>query len=94
MNDEIPNSEPASLMWVFWAYPILSFMLMAVNLYFIVHAIKTGRPYYWIWIIFVMPVLGAAAYFLVEMRPNIRSVDWSSLRCTTFLSCASQGRWR
>ena len=80
MDDEIPYSEPASLMWVFWAYPILSFMWMAVNLYFIVHAIKTGRPYYWIWIIFVMPVLGAAAYFLVEMRPNLRSIDWSNLR--------------
>ncbi len=80
MDDEIPYSEPASLMWVLWAYPILSFLLMAVNLFFIVHAIKTGRPYYWIWIIFVMPVLGAAAYFLVEMRPNLRSIDWSNLR--------------
>ena len=80
MNEEISYSEPASLTWVLWTYPILSLLLMAVNLFFIVHAIKTGRPYYWIWIIFVMPVLGAAAYFLVEMRPNIRSIDWSNLR--------------
>jgi hypothetical protein len=53
---------------------------MAVNRFFIVHAIKTGRPYYWVWVIFMMPVLGAAAYFFVEMRPNIRRVDWQSLR--------------
>ncbi len=74
-----PYSE-TNWMWVLWAYPLMSLLLMAVNLFFIVHAIKTGRPFYWIWIIFVMPVLGAAAYFIIEMRPNLRSIDWAELK--------------
>ena len=73
-------SAPPNWMQVLWAYPFISFLLMAINLFFIVHAIKTGRPYYWVWIIFMMPVLGAAAYFFVEMRPRVRSVDWASFR--------------
>ncbi len=75
-----PYQNPAGLFSVLWAYPAISLLLMIVNLYFIVHAVKTGRPYYWIWIIFAMPVLGAAAYFIVEMRPTLRRVDWQSLR--------------
>lgn len=73
-------SGPNDWMYVLWAYPLISFFLMAVNLFFIVHAVKTGRPYYWVGIIFMMPVLGAAAYFFVEVRPNVRSIDWASLR--------------
>ena len=76
MDQPGPFPEPTQLMWVFWAYPFLSFVLMGVNLFFIVHAIKTGRPYYWVWIIFVMPVVGALAYFIIEMRPNLRCIDW------------------
>jgi hypothetical protein len=80
MEQQGPFPAPTQLMWVFWAYPFLSFILMGVNLFFIVHAIKTGRPYYWVWIIFVMPVIGALAYFIIEMRPNLRRIDWADLR--------------
>ena len=80
MRDQETFPAPTQLMWLFWAYPLLSFLLMAVNLFFIVHAIKTGRPYYWVWIIFVMPVIGAAAYFIIELRPSFRRVDWADLR--------------
>ena len=80
MRDQGPFPAPSHLMWVFWAYPFLSLLLMALNLFFIVHAIKTGRPYYWVWIIFVMPVIGAAAYFIIELRPSFRRVDWADLR--------------
>ncbi len=79
-NPSGPIADPSQWMWVFWAYPLLSFVLMAVNLFFIVHAIKTGRPYYWVWIIFVMPVLGALAYFIIELRPSVRPIDWKELR--------------
>jgi hypothetical protein len=79
-NHSVGFSGANDFTYFLWAYPLLSFLLMAVNLFFIVHAIKTGRPYYWVWIIFMMPVLGAAAYFFVEMRPNVRSIDWAGLR--------------
>lgn len=79
-NPSVGFSGAHDLTYILWAYPLVSFLLMGVNLFFIVHAVKTGRPYYWVWIIFMMPVLGAAAYFFVEMRPNVRSIDWASLR--------------
>lgn len=87
-----PYQNPVGLFSVLWAYPAISLLLMVVNLYFIVHAVKTGRPYYWIWIIFAMPVLGAAAYFIVEMRPTLRRVDWQSR--PTILPRASHVRCR
>ena len=80
MEQQRSFSEHTQLMWVVWAYPFLSFVLMGVNLFFIVHAIKTGRPYYWVWIIFVMPVIGALAYFIIEMRPNLPRMDLADLR--------------
>jgi hypothetical protein len=36
-----------------------------------VHCIKTGRPWYWFWIIVIFSVLGALAYFLVEIVPHM-----------------------
>jgi hypothetical protein len=39
----------------------------------IVHVLKTGRPYYWIWILFAAPWLGGLAYVLVELLPDLRA---------------------
>lgn len=39
----------------------------------IVHVLKTGRPYYWIWILFMAPALGGIAYVLVELLPELRT---------------------
>jgi hypothetical protein len=37
-----------------------------------VHVYKTGRPYWWIWIIFMGSLLGCAAYALIEIAPELR----------------------
>src|SRR5437868_15336987 len=47
----------------------------------IVHVLKTGRPYWWFWILFSAPVLGGIAYALVELAPDLRtgggpSISW------------------
>jgi|GEM_PF-4675813 hypothetical protein len=47
----------------FWFVPVIQVL-------FVVHAIKTGRSWYWIWIIFGFPLLGAAIYFFVEFLPS------------------------
>ncbi len=47
----------------------LSYLL---NILLIVHAMKTGRPFYWIFII-MTPVIGPLAYFLVELLPELSS---------------------
>jgi len=53
----------------------LSYVL---NILLIVHAMKTGRPYYWIFII-MTPVIGPLAYFLVELLPEL-SNDYRAKR--------------
>jgi len=37
-----------------------------------VHVYRTGRPYWWIWILFVGSLLGCLAYLLIEIVPELR----------------------
>jgi hypothetical protein len=37
-----------------------------------VHVYKTGRPYWWIWILFMGSLLGCLAYLLIEIVPELR----------------------
>ena len=39
----------------------------------IVHVMKTGREFYWIWIILLLPYVGGLAYLIVEILPGLRS---------------------
>lgn len=43
-----------------------------IQLCFVVHVIRTGRPYYWAVIIMSFPVVGCVAYYFVEIFPNSR----------------------
>ncbi len=36
----------------------------------IVHALKTGRAYWWLAVIFFLPLAGSIAYFIVEILPD------------------------
>lgn len=38
----------------------------------IVHAFRTGRPYWWFWILFSAPFIGGLIYLLVEIAPGWR----------------------
>ena len=37
-----------------------------------VHVVRTGRPLYWLFLIFIAPMLGCAVYFFVEMLPDLQ----------------------
>ncbi|OUD16170.1 hypothetical protein [Thioflexithrix psekupsensis] len=52
--------------------PILIILSTLLQVFFIVHVIKTGRERYWIFIILLFPFLGSAAYFFIELLPEIR----------------------
>jgi hypothetical protein len=52
--------------------PLLIILSTILQVFFIVHVIKTGRERYWIFIILLFPFLGSAAYFFVELLPEIR----------------------
>jgi len=59
----------------------VSYLYLAIVLVQIltaVHAFKTGRDWYWVWIILLFPLIGAAIYFLVEVAPDLRAGQVSS----------------
>src|SRR4051812_43872038 len=64
VNDWSPLGIGAKLLWM-------------VQLGLIVHVFKTGRPYFWFWILFSAPVIGGLAYAFVELAPNLRGTGGS-----------------
>jgi hypothetical protein len=44
----------------------------AIAIFFAIHAIRSGRHYYWLIILFSFPLLGSAVYFFMEYMPDIR----------------------
>lgn len=49
---------------------ILAALSLAVQIYFIVHVFRSGRPYWWAFIILSAPVVGSIAYYLIEVMPG------------------------
>ncbi len=47
---------------------ILSIILQVA---FVIHIVKTGRSTTWIWIVIVLPLAGAIAYFVLEVLPEL-----------------------
>jgi hypothetical protein len=52
--------------------PILGALCGAIQACFALHALKTGRPYYWVFIILVFPVAGCVLYYFIEVYPTSR----------------------
>ena len=52
---------------------IMGGVVVMLQLTVIFHAMKTGRPYYWIFIIMGFPILGCVIYFIIEVLPGSRS---------------------
>src|ERR1700760_3457990 len=48
----------------------LYLLIGAAQIFFIIHAARTGRPYYWMMIILFVPMLGMLAYIVFELLPN------------------------
>lgn len=54
-------------------YSIPTLIELAAKIACIVHLIKTGRSYLWIWVILLFPVGGVLIYFFMEIFPDLRS---------------------
>jgi hypothetical protein len=52
--------------------PLLIGLTVVIQICFVVHALRTGRPTYWVFIILAAPVLGCVAYYFVEVFPSTR----------------------
>ena len=46
-------------------------LLLIVQIGFAVHAVKTGRETYWVYIIIFIPGIGCAIYFLTQVLPEL-----------------------
>jgi hypothetical protein len=54
-------------MYAFLGLATLAFMVVCA-----VHVVKTGRPFFWLWIILFFSIPGCLIYFFVEMLPDLR----------------------
>lgn len=73
--EPIPEPIQHSLIWWSYGWPVV----MVVQVACLVHVVRTGRPFWWFWIIMGFPLLGAGAYVLFEVRPSWGRLDWRSL---------------
>jgi len=53
--------------------PLAGILLALLDITCIVHIRKTGRPDYWMWVVLMVPGVGALAYLLYEVLPNMGS---------------------
>ncbi len=44
---------------------------LILQIAFVIHVIKTGRDTRWVWIVMILPGAGAAAYFVMEILPEL-----------------------
>jgi hypothetical protein len=55
--------------------PIIAAVTTVVGILFVLHAVHTGRPRWWIFVILAAPVLGPLCYVLFEVIPNTSGVQ-------------------
>jgi len=48
------------------------FLHFAIAIFFAVHAVRSGKQNYWLFVLFAFPLLGSAVYFLAEYLPTLR----------------------
>lgn len=51
--------------------PAFGGLLLLVQIACAVRVVRTGRPYYWIYIVVFVPVVGMAAYLIAEFLPDL-----------------------
>lgn len=51
--------------------PIVIALEIGLQLFCAVHAVRTGRPYYWLMIILAIPLFGSVAYLVTELVPDL-----------------------
>ena len=52
--------------------PLLGALVVLIQFCFAYHVLKSGRPYWWIFIIMAFPAMGCIIYYFVEVFPGSR----------------------
>jgi hypothetical protein len=68
---------------------VVTQIIWVIQLSLLVHMYRTGRPYWWTWVLFGAPVIGGLAYFFVEIAPELRGS-----RGHGFLYSLKPRKWR
>jgi hypothetical protein len=53
--------------------PLIALVHLALAAFFGVHAVRTGRPYWWLFVLLSFPMLGSVIYFFAEYLPGMRN---------------------
>lgn len=67
--DSIPRMLPTHLDP---ALATLAQVLWVAQIALLIHMYRTGRPYWWTYVLFAAPGIGGLAYVLVEIAPDLR----------------------
>jgi hypothetical protein len=54
------------------AMPVIFGLTVLIQFCFAFHALKTGRPHWWVFVIMAFPVMGCVIYYFVEVFPGSR----------------------
>lgn len=52
--------------------PVVGALVLLIQFCFVFHALRSGRPYWWVFIIMGFPVMGCVIYYFVEVFPGSR----------------------
>lgn len=52
--------------------PIIGILVFVLQISVVIHALRTGRPYWWIFVIMAFPLIGTLIYLFVEILPGSR----------------------
>jgi hypothetical protein len=52
--------------------PVLALVELLIQVFFAVHALRTGRPCYWLFIIICFPIVGSLIYLFAEFLPSLQ----------------------
>ena len=52
--------------------PIIGVVVLLIQFCFAYHALKTGRPRWWLFVIMAFPVMGCVLYYFIEVFPTTR----------------------
>jgi hypothetical protein len=64
------------------AFAVLAQFFWIIQIALIIHVLRTGRPYWWILILFIAPFIGGLAYVAVELMPGFHAPEgwWESIK--------------
>ena len=51
--------------------PALGLLILGAQVLCVIHVVRPGRPYWWIFLIVMVPLVGILVYLIVEVLPGV-----------------------